>query len=408
MPAVTLLDHTITVPLVHDAPDGRELTVYAREVRAKDHTDATPALLFLQGGPGGESPRPDDRGTDPVWLPRLLEDYRVIFLDQRGTGLSSPIGARPADRSAAELAEELTHYRADSIVRDAELLREHLGIEQWTLLGQSFGGFCTLHYLSRFPGSVAEALFTGGVPPVGLPVDEVYAGTYQRQLMLTQRHYRRFPGDRDRMRALVAACDAGEIRLPTGDLLSSRQLRGLGSKLGMSGGSQALHYLLERDPASPGFRYGVMDALPFSGSSPLYILVHEACYADGGATRWACERVLPAAYGEDPTLLTSEHPFPWNLDECAELAPWREAADLLAEHEWPRLYDEDALRDCHVPCAAAIYVDDPYVLEEHSRATAELLPGMRPWITNEYLHNGIRAGGTAVVDRLIDLVKRPA
>ena len=46
--------------------------------------------------------------------------------------------------SAEEQAEYLTHFRADSIVRDAELIRHQLGIERWTVLGQSFGGFCVV------------------------------------------------------------------------------------------------------------------------------------------------------------------------------------------------------------------------------------------------------------------------
>jgi hypothetical protein len=59
----------------------------------------------------------------------------------------------------------------------------------------------------------------------------------------------------------------------------------------------------------------------------------------------------------------------------------------------------------HTPCSAAIYVDDPFVLEAHSRATAQLLPGMRTWVTNEWLHNGLRLSGGVVLDRLISLVR---
>ena len=44
------------------------------------------------------------------------------MLDQRGTGRSSPIGTLPG-LTPAEQAEYLTHFRADSIVRDAELIR---------------------------------------------------------------------------------------------------------------------------------------------------------------------------------------------------------------------------------------------------------------------------------------------
>ncbi len=49
------------------------------------------------------------------------------------------------------------------------------------------------------------------------------------------------------------------------------------------------------------------------------------------------------------------------FEEYGALAPLREAADILAGHEWPRLYDADRLRANEVPVAAAIYADDMYV-----------------------------------------------
>jgi hypothetical protein len=55
--------------------------------------------------------------------------------------------------------------------------------------------------------------------------------------------------------------------------------------------------------------------------------------------------------------------------------------------------------------AAAIYADDPYVEREFSEETAGLIRGMRPWITNEYDHNGLRAEGGRILGRLIDLAR---
>lgn len=401
IPGLQLVDHELEVPLDHDAPGGDTLTVYAREVTGPDGGGDKPYLLFLQGGPGGESPRPGVP-TSPGWLGRAIEDYRVLLLDQRGTGRSAPVGDLPG-MSPEQQAEHLTHFRADSIVRDAELLRAHLGVERWSLLGQSFGGFCSLTYLSRHADSLREVIFTGGIPPVATTVDEVYAATYARTIELVERFYRTFPGDRDRMRALVERCAAGEVRLLSGREVSARRVRTLGAGLGMTGGAEELHFLLERDPASPMFRAELERHLPFSGSSPIYTVLHEACYADGGTTDWSCERVLPRAYGGDESLLTAEHVFPWMLEEVDGLAPIADAAQLLARHEWPRLYDEEALRSAEVPCVAAVYYDDPYVLREHSLETAGLLPDARPWITNEWLHNGLRTGD--VLDRLIDLVR---
>src|ERR1700710_1566305 len=167
-----LVDHEVTVPLDHARPDGEQITLFAREVAVPDGRDR-PFLLFLQGGPGQESPRPVPATETPGWLFRAVRDFRVLLLDQRGTGRSSPVPELPG-LSPDQQAERFALFRADAIVADAEMLRAHLGIDRWSLLGQSFGGFCALRYLSVAPDAVREALFTGGVPPVARTVDEVY------------------------------------------------------------------------------------------------------------------------------------------------------------------------------------------------------------------------------------------
>ncbi len=403
IPGMVLTELEFRVPLDHADPDGERITVFAREVAAPDGRDR-PYLVYLQGGPGQEAPRPTQAPSSPGWLERALRDYRVLMLDQRGTGRSTPVGTMPG-LSPREQADRLTHFRADAIVRDAEWIRADLDVDRWSVLGQSFGGFCALHYLCAAPGGLREALFTGGLPPVGRHPDEVYRATYRVMLERNRRYYRRYPADRARVRALMERLDAGEVTLPGGDRLTPRRFRQLGHMLGMSDGAERLHHLLERDPASPAFAHDAAATMPFSGRNPLYAVVHESSYADGHTTGWSAERTLPAEYAEDPTLLTGEHVYPWMFEEYGELAPLREAAGLLAGHEWPRLYDADRLRECGVPCAAAIYADDAYVDRDFSEETAALIPGMRPWLTNEYEHNGLRADGGRVLDRLIDLAR---
>ncbi len=58
-----------------------------------------------------------------------------------------------------------------------------------------------------------------------------------------------------------------------------------------------------------------------------------------------------------------------------------------------------------VPAAAAIYAEDAYVDRAFSEETAALVPSMRPWVTNEYEHNGLRADGDRILDRLIGLAR---
>lgn len=81
----------------------------------------------------------------------------MLFLDQRGTGLSSTLTAGTLARQgdAIKQAEYLKNFRADSIVRDCEAIRDVLTQDyptdqrRWSILGQSFGGFCAVTYLSK-------------------------------------------------------------------------------------------------------------------------------------------------------------------------------------------------------------------------------------------------------------------
>lgn len=396
----------IDCPLDWNHPDdGREITVFARVVAAKDGL-ARPYLVFLQGGPGSEAPRPWLEPASPPWLPRALEDYQVVLLDQRGTGRSTPVGHDLLGATdAAGVAEILTHLRADSIVSDCEALREHLGVPQWSVLGQSFGGFCLLNYLSRFPGSIAEAYFTGGLSAIGRPTDEVYALCYAKMAERSRQYYRWFPGDRAKVQRLVELARQGELRLPNGDRVRERRLRSLGHMLGTSDGAHKLHWLLELDPATNAFRHDLAAAMPFRGRNPLYSVVHESSYSDGFVTDWAAERVLPEEFTVDETLLTGEHLFREFFEDDSELAPWAEVAEIISQQEWPRLYDADALAASGARGAAAVYHGDVYVPVEFSLETAKLMPGVRPYVTSEYEHNGLRANGGAVLDRLIRLAK---
>ena len=59
-----------------------------------------------------------------------------------------------------------------------------------------------------------------------------------------------------------------------------------------------------------------------------------------------------------------------DVQEQGALAPLREAARILAEREWPALYDPDRLAADEVPAAALVYADDPYVERTFSEETA--------------------------------------
>ena len=400
VPGATLTEREHTVPLDHAMPDGEEITVFTREVAAPDGQDR-PYLVFLQGGPGMEATRP----TSPPsgWMKCALEDYRVLLLDQRGTGRSTPVGPDLPGATAEDQAAYLTHFRADSIVRDAEVIRSELGVERWSLLGQSFGGFTSLTYLSIAPEGLREALITGGLSPVGRPPDDVYAATYVRLIEKNRAYFDRYPDDRGRAEETLDRLEAEDVRLPSGDRLTARRFRQLGMWLGDSAGFEQIHHIVELPLGSRAFLHDMEEAVRF-GRNPIYATLHESSYADGFPTRWSAARLLPAAV-EENGYFTAEHVFPWMWEDYAGLRPHRAAADLLAEHQWPKLYDAERLRHNEVPVAATIYLNDLYVDREFAMETATLVKGLRSWVTNEFEHNGLRADGERVLGRLIDLAR---
>lgn len=374
IPGLHVVEHEIEVPLDHADPAGQRITVFAREIADPDGRDK-PFLLYLQGGPGHESPRPTGNPRGPGWLDRALQDFRVLLLDQRGTGRSTPVTGR-------ESAEYLTHFRADGIVRDAELLRTALGSPPWSVLGQSFGGITLLTYLSFAPEGLREAFITGGVPGIGVHVDDIFSATWERIAERSRRYFQRYPEDRARMLALLET--------------EGERIRTLGNWLGMSDGFERVHYVLELPRHSPAFRADARDPLELE-RNPIYGLLHEACWADGFVTNWSAQRTRPEL---PPEHFTSEHILPWMFE-----GPLMQTAETLAQHEWPRLFDEDVLSANTVPVAAAIYTEDLYVERRFSEQTVERFPHFKAWITNEYDHNGLRVDGGRILGRLLDLAR---
>lgn len=416
LPGLTLTNLWLDAPLDHSRPDGETIEIFARVATSEDGANK-PYLVFLQGGPGFEAPRPTL--DTPPWVGRLLREYQVVMLDQRGTGRSAPVGVQvrrngnqigtevtggPAGRSVADQAEYLTHLRADEIVNDAERVREALGAKTWTVLGQSFGGFTTLHYLSTHPESLAGAVITGGLSAVGRPIDDIYAATWQIMIDKSEAYYRRFPSDRERVRELSRLCAAGEVTLGNGDVVSAARFRTVGQKLGMQGGAETLHYLLGLDHRSAAFAHDLAGLLPFEGRNPLYAVLHESSYADGVVTGWSADRTMPDRVREDVTLLGGEHLHRSVFTEDTALAAFGEVADVIADHQWNQLYFPERLAQADVPVAASVYYADAFVPHEFSMETAALLPGCRTWVTSAYEHNGLRVDN-AVIDHLLGLLK---
>lgn len=418
LPGLVCREHVFDVPLDHTAPSGERISVFAREmVSRKKQGDDLPWLVYFQGGPGYGSPRPMD---DSGWLKRALADFRVLLLDQRGTGRSTPVTTqRLLDRGGAEQqAAYLKHFRQDSIVRDAELIRRKLcGDRPWTALGQSYGGWCITTYLSLAPQGLQAALFTGGLPPIRQTADDVYRRTFPIVEKKNRRFYSRYPGDERLVRELFDYLGRHEVRLPQGDRLTPERFQQLGLAFYRSTGYETLHYLLEeamhesprgREP-SYVFLRGLENQFAFE-TNPIFAILHEACYAQRAATRWSAERVrreYPQFDGRanSRVLFTGEMIFPWMFEVYEQLRPLREAAHRLAEcDDWPPLYDLGVLQRNRVPVAAIVYYEDMCVVREFSEQAAAAIAGSRVWITNEYEHDGVRVDGERILGRLLDMI----
>ena len=183
-PGTVLTDLSFTVPLDHARPDGEQIQIFAREVVAADKAGADlPWLVYLQGGPGFGALRPAGRES---WLDRALNDYRVLLLDQRGTGRllpgqpahpgrasAAPAGAgrlpgavpgrldrgrRRADPQAAHRRAPVEHPRPEL----RRLLRRHLPVAR--ARGPARGAH---HRRPARPGHVGRRRLPGDVPAGG-------------------------------------------------------------------------------------------------------------------------------------------------------------------------------------------------------------------------------------------------
>ena len=409
--------HYFELPLDYKAKDGQQIQVFAREVvdLAKDSQEL-PWLIYFQGGPGFPSPRVSGESG---WMKRALQNYRVLLLDQRGTGNSTVISHETLAHLAPEQqAEYLTHFRADNIVRDAEAIREQFGVKQWSTIGQSFGGFCTLSYLSLFPQSLQRCYVTGGIPSIEREADDVYRATYKRVEDKNRAFFAQFPQAQAMCREISDYLLNNEVKLPNGQVFTVEQFQLIGINLGAGAANLPMYFTLEsafvEANGKKQLSYSFLNQMQQEQgylTNPIYAILHESIYCQGTASNWSAHRVREQYphfnYQSDGEFwFTGEMVYPWMFDQLETLKPLREAANILAEKsDWGTLYNAELLGKNTVPMACAVYADDMYVELDYSRETLANIPNSKAWITNEYEHNGLRADGERIVDKLMNMVK---
>ncbi|KAF1938051.1 alpha/beta-hydrolase [Clathrospora elynae] len=436
-----ITEHFFQVPRDYSNPSSGTIQLFARSaLKAEKPADYTltshqdpkktqlPWFVYLQGGPGFECRSPQNVS----WTQTILDKgYQVLMLDQRGTGLSTAISQSSLQLRGDEKvqAEYMKSFRADSIVKDCEAIRKALTADypeekkKWSIMGQSFGGFCCTTYLSFYPEGVKEAFLFGGLPPLRTNADEVYERLYARVKSRNEGYYAKYPEDEERVKRIIKLLSRfGDetVRVQGGEgYLSARRFMQLGIYFGKHGGFDEVHALVLRADTDLS-QFGHLTrptVLALEGAQSwdtnvIYALLHEPLYCQGAASNWSAERLLSRfpefsldnVNTDAPVYFTGEMIYPFMFDCYPELKKLKTVGGLLAqEKDWPALYDVEQLKKNEVPTYAAVYLDDMYVDFELSMEMARMIKECKPFVTNMMYHNGISAKTDEVLKQMFSL-----
>ncbi|KAI1107773.1 alpha/beta-hydrolase [Jackrogersella minutella] len=431
------------VPLDHSDPKSKPIKLFARSgvkyerpIVELSEVVQRPYLLFLQGGPGGGTPAPQDSPLSNYMLDR---GYELLFLDQRGTGFSSTISGNTLELIGCpqEQADYLKFFRADTLVKDSEAVRLCLTKDyppekqKWSTFGQSFGGMMSLTYLSFAPEGLRECFITGGLSALDKGPEQVYGQTYQRCIERNAAYYKKFPEDIATVKWIAEKINelGGKkgVPLPAGGFLTIQRLMTVGLNFGAHGGIDRVHNYIIKMKADLD-QFGVFTRATLNDleqdnswdTAPIYTLLHEPCwcFGPGVAGKWAAERVGqsleeyqwlrtdwagPASLGDKPLYFSGEMIYPFHFETCSELIKLKETAQILADYDgWAPLYDIEQLGKNEVPVYAACY-NDMYVDASLARVTASRIKGIEVFETNVMYHNALRSCPDKVIPQLLKL-----
>lgn len=169
---------TLTVPLDR-TPGTHDTRTLDLSVLEGGNPDADRTLLMLTGGPGQPGPSIAPR-VIPLYFADILDDYRILMLDQRGTGdrpLDCPelqleragFDLHVPSRRAVVACEETigpdrAHYTTTASVADFEALRTVLGIDEWAVNGVSYGTYTGQRYAAAHPDRITHLVIDSVVP----------------------------------------------------------------------------------------------------------------------------------------------------------------------------------------------------------------------------------------------------
>lgn len=154
-------------------------------------------ILFLNGGPGFSSHGQQQllNSATSKLLPNSQFDF--IFMDQRGSGCSSPYPTGVT----LEVIQSLKSWMSDAIVSDAEILRKNLiGQQKWKIFGQSFGSYIAFRYIENFPNSLLKVFTHGNA--IGITDFERSYNRIYSQYRVTEMFNKKFPESKKKLSLL--------------------------------------------------------------------------------------------------------------------------------------------------------------------------------------------------------------
>ncbi len=395
-------------------------------------------VVYLCGGPGDANPA----FANPELNKLILEEWGhpILFLDYRGTGESTPVTAKVlAERGNP--SEYMTCFRQDAIVADLEAIRLCFRGVKFLLVGQSFGGWIAMTYVSFLPDSLSGVFITGGLPPIGKGPEDVYRALYKRVIQANERYYEKYKDDVDKVKEIVEWLakpmtkdgedkEGSKNRKNCGVVLLNEQrltaqgFMTLGRHFGRGqAGFELVHSIvvrMEKDiKTQNSLTSETIDYFLVSGGAgfklhqrPGYGAWHEGIYCSGlmdSPPNWAAQRVGEQQGGghfrwlerdfngsvrEDvPLYFSGEMIHDFMLEEAGPAAsPFKKHADELAHRaQWSTLYDVGQLKRNVVPVRALIYPEDMYVDSGFSLDTVAMVQGCREvQAPSDWLHGSIK------------------
>lgn len=150
-------------------PQGKRLRLHVARYRSTAPAPRVDPILWLVGGPGGAGHTLSTALFDQIVKP-YLEKRDFIVLDPRGVSYSKPeLQCAEADLGCYQRLKasgiSIECYNSVEFASDLEDLRRALGVQQWNLIGESYGTHLALVAMRLFPAGIRSVVLDSVVPP---------------------------------------------------------------------------------------------------------------------------------------------------------------------------------------------------------------------------------------------------